>query len=322
MPGETRAPTLSVVLVSYNTRELTLRCLRALHEALGGLSAEVWLVDNASTDGSVAAVGEAFPKVHVLAQDRNLGFGAANNLAMAQASGRYILLLNTDAFVTPGALQTLVAYLETHPSVGVVGPRLLNEDGSLQRSCFRFPSPRQAWAENLWLSALFPNHRWLGDYRRWEHDEVREVDWVVGACMLVRREGYLATRGFDETFFMYAEEADWQWRIRSCGWSVAFEPAAVVTHLGGASGAAERAAVRAHFFNSLDYYQIKNHGRRGLVLLRMAMITGCFMRAVLWAGAWLVPRRREIAAAKLKLHAWLLKRQSTNWRPALRRAGR
>ena len=111
----------------------------------------------------------------------------------------------------------------------------------MQLSCFRFPTPRQAWVENLWVSALFPEHPVLGDYRRWAHDSERQVDWIVGACMLVRREVVEQVGGFDEAFFLYAEETDWQRRMRDGGWEIAFTPAAEVTHLGGASGASEQA---------------------------------------------------------------------------------
>jgi GT2 family glycosyltransferase len=312
---------LSVVIVSYNTREMTLRCLRELTDGLGGVSAEVFLVDNASTDGSVEAIRRDFPDVRIIANAANAGFGAANNQAMARAAGEFVLLLNSDAFPRPGAIQALVRYLKSHADVGVVGPRLLNADGSLQRSCYRFPSPLRAWAENLWLSAALPNHRVFGDYSRWPHDRERQVEWVVGACMLVRREVVAQTGGFDERFFMYSEEADWQKRIRKAGWSVAFTPASKVVHLGGASGAAERSRINRHFFESLDYYERKHHGALGLVSLRAAMVVGCSLRAILWlAAAACVRSRRQVALAKLRMHAWLVARQLTHWRLDVGRA--
>ena len=118
----------------------------------------------------------------------------------------------------------LVRYLEAHHEVALVGPRLLNTDGSLQRSCFRFPSPARAWVENLWLSAFFGPNNAIGDYRRWPHDRERYVDWLVGACALVRREVFEQICGFDERFFMYAEETDWQHRMRQTGWKSALHP--------------------------------------------------------------------------------------------------
>jgi len=308
------APSLSAIVVSYNTRKLTLECLQALSVALEGVPAEVIVVDNASSDGSVEAIRREFPQISVLANDRNLGFGAANNQGMRQGHGRYFLLLNSDAFAEPGAIATLVRYMEENPTVAAAGPRLLNADGSLQVSCFPFPTPFRAWVENLWLPKVLPHTSRWGDYRKWNHDSPRLVDWVVGACLLVRREAYEQVGGFDEQFFMYAEESDWQRRMRDAGWQIGFTPAARVRHLGGASGAAEKPAINRHFFRSLDYYQIKHHGLTGLVTLRAAMAVGSLLRLPLWAGVLaLVPRRRPLAAAKLRLLSWLLVRQATCW---------
>jgi GT2 family glycosyltransferase/glycosyltransferase involved in cell wall biosynthesis len=306
---------ISAIVVSYNTRKMTLECLRTLDAELHGSETEIIVVDNASQDGSVEAIRAEFPQVRVLASSTNDGFGAANNRAMKEARGRFFLLLNSDAFPRPGAIAKLVQYLEEHPDAGAVGPRLLNEDGTLQHSCFRFPTPRQSWVENLWIAALFPEHSWLGDYRRWGHDSARLVEWIVGACMLVRREVVEQVGGFDETFFLYAEETDWQRRIRDGGWEIAFTPSAEVTHLGGGSGASERVRVNGNFFDSLDRYERKHHGLAGLISLRCAMIVGCGLRAALWAITWLLrPQRRAQAGSKARLHSWLFLRQATHWR--------
>lgn len=309
-------PVVSVVVVSYNTRQMTLDCLRTLYADLGDLPAEVFVVDNASSDGSVAAVAEAFPNVRVIANPQNVGFGAANNQAMRVARGEFIMLLNSDAFPKPGTTRALVDYLRSHPKVGVVGPKILNADGSTQQSCYRFPTPGQAWRENLWISAAFGAHPVLGDYRTWPHDRERDVEWIIGACMLLRRDVFERVGGFDERFFMYAEETDWQRRIRDAGWEIAFTPAAQVTHLGGASGAKEKARVNRHFFESLDRYEYKHHGLIGLVLLRAAMVVGCSLRAVLWTGVAVTrPARRGVAWSKGRMHLWLVGRQLSHWRP-------
>ncbi|MBV9848927.1 MAG: glycosyltransferase family 2 protein [Armatimonadetes bacterium] len=312
-------PVVSVIIVSYNTREMTLDCLRALYADLAGLDSEVWVVDNASTDGSPAAIRAAFPAVHLLENSRNVGFGIANNQAMARAGGEFFLLLNTDAFPKPGAVGSLVAYLRAHPDTAIAGPRLLNADGSLQISCFPFPSPSRAWLENLWISTALPNHPVVGDYRRWPHDRERQVDTVIGACMLVRRTAYEQVGGFDENFFMYTEEIEWQRRLRDRNWQIAFTPTAQVTHLGGASGATEAARINRHFFDSLDYYEWKHHGLAGLISLRLAMTIGCFLRSILWTLVLVaVPRRRPLARSKARLQAWLTVRQATHWRLDLR----
>ena len=334
---ETR-PTLSVIIVSYNTRAMTLGCLRTLYAQLeapttgaGGQDAatapdlsgteffdlsgtEVIVVDNASSDGSPAAIRAAFPRVRLIENEDNAGFGAANNQAMSGACGDFFLLLNSDAFPQPGAIPALLAHLRAHPEVGLVGPRLLNPDGTLQLSCFRFPSPIGIWSENLWLSALLPNHPVFGYYRRWAHDEERRVDFVIGACLLVRRAVCLEVGGFDEDFFMYQEETDWQRRMRDRGWHIGFTPAAQVTHLGGASGASEKARVNGHFFESLERYLWKHYGAAGLLSLKLSMLVGCFLRLVLWAGVVVaVPHRRAVARSKVRLMLWLCLRQATSW---------
>ena len=144
-------PPLSIIIVSYNTRALTLDCLRTVTAQLHGelSQSEIWLVDNASRDGSAEAVAEEFPTVKLIANERNVGFGAANNQALQQARGKYLLLLNSDAFPLAGALETLCKYLQEHPQVGAVGPRLLNEDGTLQASCWKFPTPARSWFESV-----------------------------------------------------------------------------------------------------------------------------------------------------------------------------
>lgn len=307
-------PLVCVIIVSFNTRDLTLECLRALYDNLGSVTAEVIVVDNGSEDGSVEALRQNYPNVRVFSNIRNAGFGAANNQAMRAARGKYVMLLNSDAFVENGAIAAMIELIERSPGVGVVGPRLLNADLSLQLSCFPFPSPARAWIENLWLPAVFPHTSKIGDYRKWAHDEERLVDWVVGACMLVRREAYDAVGGFDERFFMYGEETDWQRRIRSKGWQIAFTPAARVKHLGGASSTGDKSAFNPHFFESLDLYELKHHGRIGLISLRAAMVCGGSMRAILWLIVWLaIPSRRLLARQKVRLHIALLWRQLTSW---------
>ena len=300
--------TISIVVISFNTRQMTLDCLRTLKTETAGSDAEIILVDNASTDDSVSAVRAEFPEVKVIANDANRGFGAGNNQGMKAAGGEFFFLINTDAFPKPGAIQAMLKCMLDHPRAGVVGPRLLYGDGKLQQSCFRFPSPAFAWLENLWLTPL------MGDYRHWPHDRLREVDFAIGACLLVRRKVVEQVGGFDEEFFMYSEEADWQKRIWQAGWTVLFEPNAVVTHLAGGSGAKDRPRINAYFFDSLDYYELKHHGVLGLMLLRLAMLIGCSLRAILWSLMCLVPGRRQTAWAKLKMHAWLIRRQSADWR--------
>lgn len=309
---------LSVIIVSYNTRDITLECLRTLFtrlDAAPDIEAEVWVVDNASTDGSVEAIGEEFPTVHIIANRDNRGFGTANNQAMRRAGGEFFLLLNSDAFVHERAIETLIAQLQAAPGAAIAAPRLLNSDGSLQPSCWKFPSPQRVWLENLGICALFPPASSLGDYSKWPHDAQREVEFVSGACFLVRREVFESTGGFDETFHLYAEETDWQKRLQQAGWKILFIPTAQVTHLGGASGG--NMATQHKFFEGLDRYTRKHHGKAGVVLMRTGMIPGCFARLLIWSAMSLVPSRRPVARKKTRLHSWLLWRQATHWKGVL-----
>jgi hypothetical protein len=303
-PASPDALTLSAIVVSYNTRDMTLDCLRSLHAALEGIDSEIIVVDNASTDGSVAAIREQFPAARLIARESNAGFGAANNEAMRLARGQFFLLLNSDAFPEKTAISTLLAFARGNPRAGILGPRLSNADGSLQVSCHPFPTPLFAWRENLWLTR---------GYSRWPHDSVRPVDFLIGACLLVRREACREVGGFDETFFMYSEEADWQRRMRDAGWERVFVPDARVTHLGGASGAKEEARIRRHFFESLDHYERKHHGLAGLIVFRAAMAAGCALRTLLWAAVSLLPARRQVALAKARKHSRLCLRQTFHW---------
>ncbi|MBI5957016.1 MAG: glycosyltransferase family 2 protein [Chloroflexi bacterium] len=232
---------LSVVIVSYNTRELLRDCLRSVFRSEdGGGSAErrgsthwpfeVWVVDNASTDGSAEMVRQEFPQAKLIANGENRGFAAASNQAIEQCSGRYVLLLNPDTIVLDDALGSLVRFMDAHPRVGVAGARLVNRDGSFQHSAFRFPT--------LWMS-LFdfysPNHRITnsrlnGRYPVRDYDHPFPIDHPLGACLMVRRETIQQVGLLDERFFMYCEEVDWCLRIKRAGWEIYYVPEARVVH--------------------------------------------------------------------------------------------
>lgn len=295
------SPLISAIVVSYNTRDMTLECLRVLKADLAGMPSEIWVVDNASSDGSAEAVEREFPDIHVLRSGRNAGFGAANNLAMAQARGELFLLVNSDAFLRAGCTAALVDCLERHPDAAAAGPRIIRPDGSLQISCFRFPSPARAVLENLFVASVFPDHPVLGDYRRWGHDSEREVDWVIGACMLVRRKAYEDAGGFDERFFMYAEETDWQKRMRAAGWTIWFTPAGEVVHVGGGSGRRSRAATSAFHYSKEEFFR-KHYGPAGVLVNRLTSVVGALFRIP--AYGFLSVVRRGDGLASLRRREW------------------
>jgi len=300
--------TLSVIIVSYNTREMTLTCLDTLFERLSDLDAEVWVVDNGSQDGSAEAIRARFPQVKMIEMDRNLGFGGANNRAMEKANGRFFLLLNSDAFPHAGAVKGLCDFLETHPDVGAVGPRLDNPDGTLQKSCYRFPSPMRAIAENMLLVSAFPNNPLWGDYRAFEHDTRLYVDFVSGAAFLIRREVFEKIGPFDEGFFVYAEETDWQLRMHKNGWKVAFIPDVTVVHYGGQSSVAIKDRQFCEFHRSQLRFMRKHYGPFLEFVARASMCQGAVLRMTIWSLRCVVqPSKRAELKPQIELWGRILK---------------
>lgn len=248
---------LSVVIVNWNTAGPLRRALRSL-TPIAGIEWEPIVIDNQSSDDSVAMVRREFPQVRLLANADNRGFGRACNQGFAVASGDYILLLNPDAELMPGAISTLLSYLEARPEVGMVGPTLFHEDGATQYSACRSPSLLTEAYEWLGLRGAFPRHRGLGRlYYGYANERAFACDWLVGACLLVRREALQAVGGFDERYWLYAEELDWCRRFREGGWPVHFVPAARVRHLGGASSAQHPQPMLVEWFRSRHQYHAK-----------------------------------------------------------------
>jgi len=228
---------ISVIVVNRNTRDILRKCLASVLAETAGISFEVIVVDNGSTDGSAEMVRHEFPQVTLIGNQDNRGFAAANNQGMRVARGRYVLLLNSDTVVLDGAIQKTVAFADEHPEAAVVGCRVLNPDRSLQPTCFLFPSLPNMLLSTTYLYKLFPRNRFFGRERMtwWDRDDVREVEVVTGCFMLVQREAIENVGLMDERFFMYAEETDWCYRFKRAGWMNLFCPGASIVHLGGGS---------------------------------------------------------------------------------------
>ena len=227
---------LSIVIVSYNTLRLTRECIESTLRGLGKLSAEVIVVDNHSTDGSVEMILGEFPSVRLIENATNAGFAAANNQALRVAVGRHLLLLNSDTVVLGDVLDKSVEYMDGNPGVAVMGCRVLNGDGSLQHTCSMFPSPLNLGLMTLGVDRLgWP--AWLNRYRmtHWDRREEREVEVVTGCYMLIRREALEEVGGLDEGFFFYGEETDWCRRCGDAGWGVRFAPVGEIVHYGSGS---------------------------------------------------------------------------------------
>ncbi|MBN1246318.1 MAG: glycosyltransferase family 2 protein [Anaerolineae bacterium] len=298
-------PALSVIIVSWNTRDLLCQALDSVcatgdddDDAL-----EIIVVDNASSDGTPTLLQERYPHVKLIDLKENLGFAGGNNRGLAAAQGETILLLNSDTKVLPGALSALRQYLEDHPKVGLVGPKLLNGDGTTQSSRRRFPTLPLLFLESTWLQPLAPRR----SLERFYMEDVPEatahpVDWVTGAAMMVRTEVVRQVGGLDEDYFMYSEELDWCRRIREAGWEIAYTPAAEIIHYGGRSSDQVVPARHIYFQTSKVRYARKFHGRAVAELLRVWLLGQYLWQSALEGAKWLVGHRRELRAARLNAY--------------------
>lgn len=306
--GEAR-PDISVIVVNWNTHDYLSLCLASISSdpgvslaaddsapsAPGQIRVEIIVVDNASTDGSAAMVAANFPPVRLLANQHNLGFAAANNQAIAQARGRVLFLLNPDAYVRPGALQQLVRFLDAHPEAAAAGPNVLNPDGSWQAAAFRFATLWDLFCEAAFLSILFPHSRLfarkeIGGFKR---DRVRQVDWIQGCALAIRRDVWDAVGPFDEGYWMYVEELDWCRRAKDLGYRIFFTPDAQVVHYGKRSVAKARASVLPLGFRSHFRYFRKFDGPRTEMAARAIALLQMGLRAAVSAAMVFVAHGEE-----------------------------
>ncbi len=301
-------PDLSVVIVSWNVRDLLDRCLASLKASLERpksekLVAEVIVVDNGSHDGGPEMVGSKYPEVRLVETGENLGFTRGNNLGISESRGSYVLLLNPDTEIRGDAPDILVSYLKERPRVGIVGPQLLNPDGTVQSSRRRFPTLATAVMESTVVQGWSPRNPVLARYYILDRpdEEVQAVDWLVGACLLVRRQAVEEVGLLDERFFMYSEELDWCRRMMGAGWRVVYLPTAQVVHHGGKSSEQVLPVRHIHFQRSKILYFRKHHGRLQAIFLRVFLLANYAYLLLLEGAKGLLghkrPLRRERAAA-------------------------
>jgi GT2 family glycosyltransferase len=292
-------PVLSIVIVSWNVREDLRECLQSLLGEEGSRlesgEIEIIVVDNASTDGTAEMVNLEFPQVKLLVNSQNLGYTKANNIGINHSRGKYILLLNPDTIVHQGALQALIDCAESHPEAGIIGAKLLNPDGSVQRSARSFPDIGAGLFRNTFLGRLFPNNPFVRRYllADFSYDEVREVDWVSGAAMLVRRDLIERIGGLDERFWAYCEDVDLCWRAWQAGYKVLFCPNAVITHKVGRSSDQRLVPSLIQHHKSMWLFYLKNYRHRYPLLLFPLIGLGILLRL---AGALL-----KFASHRLRL---------------------
>jgi N-acetylglucosaminyl-diphospho-decaprenol L-rhamnosyltransferase len=296
---------LSVIIVNWNTRDLLAQCLQSVYDTVQGLEFEVFVVDNASTDGSAEMVRERFSQVRLIENRENAGFVRANNQAMALAEGRYSLLLNSDAALHPGALEALVCFLDEHPQAGIAGGKLLNPDDTFQASFMDFPT---LWAEFLLLTKLhlllrsshFPSHS-LEESR-----DVQEADWVPGACLMVRREVVEKVGGLDEEYVMYSEEVDWCWRVKQAGWGVYYVPQAEIVHWGGQSIEQVPIQKRAWVYRSKWLFFRKRRGQLHAALFRCLLLVTSLLKMGVWGALLVAPGSRLRSLARQSVCSYRL----------------
>ncbi|RMF08775.1 MAG: glycosyltransferase [Candidatus Neomarinimicrobiota bacterium] len=290
MSAASSFPSVSVILVNYNVRDYLVHCIQSLKQSNYDGFLEILVVDNHSFDDSVATIRTQFPEVKIQAQDTNLGFGKAVNRGVADTSGDYLFILNPDTVVQEDTLASLVTYMEAHPEVGIVGPKILNADGSLQLACKRtFPTLSVALPKVLGLSRLFPRTKWAGRYNLTylDEDEIHSVDAISGSCMLVRRSVFEAVDGFDERFFMYGEDLDLCYRVKAQGYSIHYYPRTQIVHYQGESvKSAPFDSIHA-FYQAMIIFSQKHFSRSYSFLLRKIIATGVYVRKwVSLLGEW------------------------------------
>ena len=306
------APDVSVVIVNWNTRDFLRDCLASVHAETKDLTFEVFVVDNASKDGSADMVLAEFPSVHLIANTENRGFAAANNQALALARGRYALVLNPDTIVKDGAIGKAVRIADAEPRVAVLGCQVLLNESRVQMTCFRSPSATGLFLWLTKLERLIPKS-WFGggqSYRDWDRKSARDVDVVTGMFMLVRREAMQQVGVMDEDYFVYAEEADWCVRFGKAGWRCRFTPEARIVHRDGGGKATSQIPVPMYVMGqkTLLIFLRKNRGRLSWLAGKFVYVAAMSIRTVQWKTVALFSKSdraaREAAcyAAALRFH--------------------
>jgi len=279
-------PSLAIIIISWNTCRILQACLESVYQNPPNVSYEVWVVDNASEDASVDMIKESFPQVHLIENTQNIGFAGANNQAIEQSSSRYVLLLNSDTLVYPGTFDHLVSFLESHEHVGATGSRYFNPDGSLQMSCYPFPSISREFWRLLKLDFVSP----YGTYSMstWPIDQARSVDVLQGASLLVRREIIDSIGLLDNSYFMYSEEVDFCYRLKKAGWDLYWVPQSTILHYGGQSTKQMSKRMFIQLYQSkLQFFQ-KHYGSLKTWIYKLILVIASATRVLGGGILWLL----------------------------------
>lgn len=293
-------PDVSIVIVSWNTRELLQACLESIYSSLQSLSPEdleIWVVDNVSSDGSLEMVNREFPAVHTIANTHNMGFAGGNNQALRLCTANYTLLLNPDTVLFPGALERLIDFMESHPQVGAAGSRYLNPDHSLQTSAYPFPTlGREVW-RLLHLDRLA--HFGTYDMHDWPVDEPRQVEVLQGASLMLRMAVVEQVGYMDESYFMYTEEVDLCYRIHQAGWGLYWVPGSTIIHYGGQStGQVAEKMFLCLYESKLKFFR-KHYGRLSAAGYKLVLVVASLFRLLLLPLAYFQAAERKEHNLKL-----------------------
>lgn len=303
---------LTIALVNHNMRKLLRGCLNSVYQSTTGVRFEAVVVDNHSTDGSIKMLSTEFPQVKLIENEKNLGFARANNQAVRQSRGKYLLLLNPDTLFQNNSLQKMIAFMEDHCEAGALGCKVLNPNGTIQPSNDNFPTLFTELFRVIQLKRLIPRarmrakigQRWgkmlgstLGGYLRiyWDTNRIREVDWITGAFFLIRRKAIEEVGLLDEAFFMYYEDADWCYRLRQKGWKIFYFPLFEIIHYGESSSKfSPHTFIERH--KSMQYFFNKHRGKKAVFMLRLIICGGLALR---WVGLLVIypfsrDRREEL----------------------------
>lgn len=268
---------LSIVIVNYNTKELTKQTLNSIYNKERNFQYEVFVSDNGSTDGSIDMIKNEFSQVKIIKNRKNLGFAKANNVAIKRAKGRYVLLLNSDTVVVDDCLEKSLDYMDKHPNIGALGCKVVLTNGELDIACRRsFPTPEVSFYRMLRLSKFFPKSKRFAKYNLTylDENETYEVDSLVGAFMLVRREAIDKIGLLDEDFFMYGEDIDWCYRIKQDGWKIVYYPEAQIIHYKGGSSKKKNPKLIYEFYRAMYLFYNKHYKDKYPWLITMFIYMG------------------------------------------------
>lgn len=308
---------ISIIIVSWNAKDFVDKCLTSIYDNPTACTIETIVVDNASTDGVPDMVKEKYPQVCLIQNAENLGFAKANNIGIENSKGKYLCLINSDAVVLDNCLDLMVNFMNDHPQIGVLGPKVLNSDGSLQPSCREFPTFWKNLCRAFALDKLFPKSKIFGGYymMNWSHDTVKEIDYLSGCFMMVRRSAIDQTGLLDINFFFYAEDMDWCKRFWETGWQVIYFPKAKAIHHGGSSSDRNPIDYYIQLTNANLTYYSKHHGNIGKMTFIMTEVIHQAIRTIGYSMVYLFKTsNKTVTLTKIKRSIaclfWIIKPNS------------